>query len=126
VDSCQLSIALEWTWLTTLQFNCEMEPSESILAFRTITTMLNILEDDLNIGGKPPAYLRNTSHLDHSKARELQALNAIATLLVRQGEVTSVASASTRLGIDLVACATNMVCDQGDWLYIDTYIGAVE
>jgi hypothetical protein len=84
--------------------------------------MLNVLRDGPTTH-KPAAYLKNTGH---SKAQELRTLNAIATLLVRQDEVTSVASTTSWLGIDLVACATMMVCNQNTWLGGDTYIVAVE
>jgi hypothetical protein len=84
-----------------------MEPDNNILAFQTIMTMLNILQDDPT-SHKPAAYLRNTSH---SVAQELQTLNAIATLLVRQHEVTSVASMTKWHGVDLIACATMAVCN---------------
>jgi hypothetical protein len=96
-----------------------MEPSDNILAFRTITTMLNVLQDGPNNSHKPAAYLRNTGR---SKARELRTLNAIATLLVRQHEVVSVVSTTTWLGVDLVACATVAVCNQDTWFDGDTYI----
>jgi hypothetical protein len=99
-----------------------MEPGNSVLAFRTITTMLNDLQDG-PAGGKPAAYLSNSAH---SKSQGLRTLNAIATLLVRQHEVTSVASTTTWLGIDLIACATVMVCDQDNWIDGDTHIVIVK
>jgi hypothetical protein len=92
-----------------------MEPGDNILAFRTITTMLNVLQDGPT-SHKPAAYLRNTGH---SKARELRTLNAIATLLVRQHEVVSVVSMAELNGVD---CATVAVCNQDTWFDGDTYV----
>jgi hypothetical protein len=92
-----------------------MEPPANILAFRTITTILNVLQDGPT--GRKGAYnVKNTS-----QAPELRTLNAIATLLVRQHEVTSVASQTEGNGVDLVACMT-VIRNQDTWFDGDTYI----
>jgi len=68
--------------------------------------MLNILQDGLT-GHKPGTFSRNTDDL---KAQKLQVLNAIATLLVGQYEVTSVALAAKWNKVNLVESLTGMVC----------------
>ena len=85
-----------------------MELANNILTFQTIMTMLNILQDGLT-GHKPGAFSRNTDDL---KAQKLQVLNAIVTLLVRQYEVTSVASAVKWNKVNLVASLAGMVCSR--------------
>jgi len=85
-----------------------MEPANNILTFQTIMTMLNILQDGPT-GHKPGAFFRNTDDL---KAQKLLVLNAIVTLLVRQYEVTSVASAAKWNKVNLVASLAGTVCSR--------------
>ena len=85
-----------------------MEPANNILTFQTIMIMLNILRHGPT-GHKPGTFSRNTDDL---KAQKLRVLNAIVTLLVRQYEVTSVASAAKWNKVNLVASPAGMVCSQ--------------
>jgi hypothetical protein len=85
-----------------------MEPTQNILAFQTITTMLNVLQDGPT-SHKPSAFLRNTGQ---SKAQELRTLNAIATLLVRRNEVNSVVLTAEENRAD--AISIGVVCINQD------------
>jgi hypothetical protein len=68
-----------------------MEPSDNILAFRSITSALSILQDGPI--SKPTRFIRNTVQVG---ARELRSLDSIATLLVRNNEVVSAATTEQR------------------------------
>lgn len=93
-----------------------MEPADNILAFRTIMTMLNVLQDGPT-SHRPDPYLRNSSSTGISKTQDIRILNAIATLLVRHNEVTAVGSVAKR-----GACPTVAVCNQSIWFDGDTDI----
>ena len=64
--------------------------------FRTITTMLSVLQQS-PIAIKPMCVDKDTD------TNELKVLCALATLLVRQHEVTAVASYSNKLGTTIYA-----------------------
>jgi len=80
----------------------------AVLAFRTITTILSVLQAS-PIDGTRPASLEinnNNSSEKIARRRELRILDALATLLVRDNEVTAVVSKRGASGeaVEVVAC----------------------
>jgi hypothetical protein len=81
---------------------CETDPNDDlILDFRTITTMLEILQ-------QMPTEAKRTMELRTKEDKqELRVLSALATLLVRRFEVTAVAMGGSSSQVSLVACASD-------------------
>jgi len=74
------------------------EVSDCVLAFPTITTMLSYIKRPMTFKDK---------HIDKSRRTQLTALNALATLLVRDTGVVAVISKKPHIGhinLEVIAC----------------------
>jgi hypothetical protein len=75
-------------------------PHDLLLAFRTITTMLNLLQH-------APLTTKDMQNIDSPAQREGQILSALANLLVRQDEVTAVVSQPNQgSDVKIIACTS--------------------
>jgi len=78
-------------------------PHDLLLAFRTITTMLNLLQH----APLTTKDMQNIQVIDSPARREGQILSALANLLVRQDEVTAVVSKPNQgSDVKIIACTS--------------------
>jgi hypothetical protein len=73
-----------------------------LLAFKTMTSIISLIQKHLNTRGKPE--IRTSDPMDEDDEDRLRLLTALATILVRDNEVTAVAVVR-RAPLALMTCA---------------------